>query len=663
MKKYLPLLLIIISVLNNSEILAQTTSQKVTVQLYASVQESPAKITLKWPAETGITGYDIYKKTKDAGTWGSVYAHIAGADSFYVDNNVTSGQSFEYSISKIVGTTATSVGYIYAGINVPEVDQKGTIILLVDNNYTTTLKSEIRQLEMDIIGDGWQIISHNISRTQSVVSIRNTIISDYNSNPNAKAVFLLGRIPVPYSGILSIPPDGHVVGSGNHTGAWPSDAYYSEINGSWSDMDVDTTGYRTENQNRIGDGKWDQNIISSYVELQIGRVDLYNMSGFSPNDTFLIKQYLQKDHDFKTGKITAAARGLIDDNFTGLNLTAQAWRGFSNMFGPKNINSTGDYFTVMHDSSYLWSCGAGAGSFNSCSGIGTSTNFIQDSLKNIFTMLTGSFFGDWDNSNNLLRSPLASKGTTLVSFWGGIPQWHLQHMALGENIGYSTKITMNNDYLYFSGNFNYATREIHIALMGDPTLRMHVVKPATNLIATPISGNTKYSLNWQASNDNVLGYNIYRANSLNGQFTKINSVLITATSFTDNSPLTGKNTYMVRAVKLETSASGTYYNMSIGAFDANTINSINEPLIAEFDLNLYPNPNHGKFNISIKTLKNTDLNCEIINPLGEVIYNDHYSIPTGSASESINLGNIQKGLYILRITGKDSYITKQLIIQ
>jgi len=555
------------------------------------------------------------------------------------------------------------LGYIWAGISVPEVDQKGTIILLVDNNYVQSLNPEIKQLELDMIGDGWQIIRHNISRTQSVVSVRNIIINDYNTNQNVTAAFLLGRIPVPYSGLLSLPPDGHVVGSGNHTGAWPADAYYADINGSWTDWGEDTTGYRVENQNRIGDGKWDQNMIASHVELQVGRVDLFNMPGFSPNDTLLVKKYLQKDHNFKIGNITAIPRGLIDDNFTSLNLTAQAWRGFSNMFGPQKINSTGDYFTVMHDSSYLWSCGAGAGSFNSCSGIGNSSNFMQDSLKNIFTMLTGSFFGDWDNTDNLLRSPLASKGTTLVSFWGGIPQWHIQHMALGENIGYCTKLTMNNDVIYFTGNFNNATREIHIALMGDPTLRMHVVKPATNLIATPISGNTKYSLNWQASNDNVLGYNIYRAGTLYGQFSKINTGLISGTSFTDNSPLTGKNVYMVRAVKLETSASGTYFNMSIGILDANTINSVNEPVMANTGLNLYPNPNHGKFNISIQTNNNEDLNCEVINSLGKVIYSDHYLISNGSANETIDLGKIEKGMYILKITGKNTLMTKQLIIQ
>ena len=667
MKKNLPLLLIIVFLLSvNAKLTAQTTSKILTVQVYASVKESPAAITLKWPAEKGITNYKIYRKTKEVEAWGSVYATIAGTDSSYTDNNVALGQNFEYAIYKYIGTTLTSLGYIWAGIAVPEIDQKGILILLVDSNYVPSLNFEIKQLELDIIGDGWQIIRHDVSRTESATAIRNMIKTDYNTHTNVKALFLLGRITVPYSGLLSTPPDGHVVGSGNHTGAWPADAYYADLNGNWSDKFTDTTGYRTANQNRPGDGKFDQNMIPSSVELQVGRVDLYNMPYFSVNDTLLVKKYLIKDHNFKIGNITATPRGLIADNFAGLNLTAQAWRGFAGMFGPDKINAKVDYFTTLHDSSYLWSCGAGAGSFTSCSGIGTSTNFAQDSLRNIFTMLTGSFFGDWDNTDNLLRAPLASKGITLASFWGGIPQWHIHHLALGENLGYSTKLTMNNDVLYFTGNFNNATREIHIALMGDPTLRMHVVKPASNLIVTPISANNSMSLNWQASTDNVLGYNIYRASSINSQFTKINSSVVGTASFIDLLPLVGNNVYMVRAVKLETSASGSYYNMSIGTFDADATKlymSTNEALVANIDFKIFPNPNHGTFNISIETSNNADLNCEVINPLGKIVYSDRYPVSSGYSSKAIDLGQIEKGMYIVKLSGKNTFIVKQLIVQ
>jgi hypothetical protein len=609
--------------------------------------------------------YEIYRKTKESQTWSSVYATVPGTDSSYTDVNVTDGQSFEYYVLKFkTSTSVSALGYIWAGINFPESHNKGTIILLVDKAYIPALDNDIRQLELDMIGDGWQIIRHNVSRTDTVASIRKMIKNDYTSNQGVTAVFLLGRIPVPYSGLLSIPPDGHVVGSGNHTGAWPADAYYAELNGSWTDWGTDTTGNRKANWNLPGDGKPDQNMIASSVELQIGRVDMFNMPAFSANDTLLMKRYLDKNHKFKMGNTYAAPRGLIDDNFTSLNLTAQAWRGFASMFGPENIHADKDYFPTLRDSSYLWSCGAGAGSYTSCNGIGNSTNFVQDSLRNVFTMLTGSFFGDWDNANNLLRAPLASKGITLASFWGGIPQWHIHHMALGENLGFCTKLTMNNDVIYYTGNFNLSTREIHIALMGDPTLRMHVVKPVSNVKTTAISGNTQVNITWQASTDNVVGYNIYRARTLNGQFSKINDSWITTTSYTDTFPWDGTNVYHIRAVKLETSASGSYYNMSIGVLDSTqAVNTaINDMIAGNINLNIYPNPSQGRFSLTIESSRPADLNCEIINSLGKTIYSDHYQV-SGAVTRVIDLGSVEKGIYIIKVSGKNTNVVKQLIIQ
>src|SRR5437879_6301910 len=98
--------------------------------------------------------------------------------------------------------------------------------------------------------------------------------------------------------------------------------------------------------------------------------------------------------------------------------------------------------------------------------------------------------------------------------------------------------------------------------MGDPTLRMDVVAPPSGITATTNSGAV--TLNWGASGDSVLGYHVYSAGA-NGSFARLTATPITATTYRDSSGSSGAN-YMVRAVKLETSSSGTYYNPSIGAF-------------------------------------------------------------------------------------------------
>jgi len=136
-------------------------------------------------------------------------------------------------------------------------------------------------------------------------------------------------------------------------------------------------------------------------------------------------------------------------------------------------------------------------------------------------------------------------------------------MGLGEPIGYSTRLTMNNSTLYQSYS-NTFTRAIYIALMGDPTLRMDAVAPASGLVAS--AGPNTANLSWFASPDNVLGYHVYRATSSAGPFSRVTSSLLQGTSFSDTGIPPNTYTYMVRAVKLQSTPSGSYYNPSEGIF-------------------------------------------------------------------------------------------------
>src|SRR5690606_22255701 len=125
-------------------------------------------------------------------------------------------------------------------------------------------------------------------------------------------------------------------------------------------------------------------------------------------------------------------RALIDDNFPSMaeGFSASGWMSFSPLCHPDSIVTT-DYRTTMASESHLWSYGCGAGSYTSCNGIGNSSNFATDSLLSVFTMLFGSYFGDWDSpSNNFLRMPLGN-GTTLANCWSGRPFWFFHHMAMG----------------------------------------------------------------------------------------------------------------------------------------------------------------------------------------------------------------------------------------
>src|SRR5204863_10139468 len=118
---------------------------------------------------------------------------------------------------------------------------------------------------------------------------------------------------------------------------------------------------------------------------------------------------------------------------------------------------------------------------------------------------------------------------------------------------------------------------ISMPLMGNPTSRMDAVGPPANLVATAANGST-VNLNWTASTDTALGYHLYRSQSPLGPFTRINGSMITGTSTSDTGVSPGTYTYMVRAIKLQTTPSGTYYNPSQGIFTGITLPLVVPPI-------------------------------------------------------------------------------------
>lgn len=556
----------LVCLLVQTRISAETDPKFYAVMVSAEVQTSPAKITLKWNSDGNATGYEISRR--NGNSWSSV-GSVGGSTTSWTDSNVSVGGAYEYRIIK--GTTVgyRGTGYLYAGINAPLKEARGKVILMVDNTLAGGLSGELKRLEWDLAGDGWTVLRHDVSRSDNVGNIKNIIKSDYYSDPsNVKAVFLFGHIPVPYSGNFN--PDGHP----DHQGAWPADVYYGDMDGNWSDSSVNNSGAeRPNNKNVPGDGKFDQSDMPSDAEIAVGRVDLSNMTCYANktparSELDLMRAYLQKDHDFRHRVFTVARRGVVCDNFgerSGEAFASSGWRNFGSFFGAENVSAVGgwQYFPTVGSQDYLWSYGTGGGSWYTCDGVGSSDDFARTPIKSVFTMFLGSYFGDWDNESNFLRAALGS-GYCLTTSWAGRPHWFYHHMGLGETIGYSTIISQNNRSGGLYESVNYGSHQVHASLLGDPTLRMHPVIPVNNLRGN-VSGSS-ITLTWGASTDSdIQGYLVYRGSGPGGTFTKLTSSPITSTSFTD-SAYSANATYMVRAVKLERSGSGTYYNPSQGVF-------------------------------------------------------------------------------------------------
>jgi hypothetical protein len=573
MQRFLLSLLLLITVACAA---AQTLSQRASVQLSATAQASPPRITLSWNALSSTTSITIFRKLKTASSWGTAIATPAAAELSWQDNGVTVGTAYEYRVVR-VSNGVTGQGYIAAGIQVQPPDFRGRIILVVDNTLAAALSQELQQLERDLRADGWGVIRSDVSPSATVPSVRAIIQGHYNSDPaNVKAVYLIGRVPVPYSG--NVNPDGH----SEHLGAWPCDGYYGELNGNWTDASVNSTGaQRVENRNIPGDGKFDQSNFPSDLELQVGRVDLANMPAFPLSATELLRAYLNRAHDFKVKGWEPQARALMFDNlqWTNYPLAASGWRSMAALVGSGNITAANQNGTPFHQlvngQSYLWTYSSGAGgqamdagvlTFNGATNVGTTQNLASTSMGGVFNLSFGSYFGDWDNRNNFLRAYIAG-GAGLVSCWSAIPGFYFHHMGMGDPIGYSALLTMNNSSLYMPlhDGWQGSIGRTHIALMGDPSLRMKMVAPPGNLVVSNSNGAAAFT--WTASPEPQLeGYHLYEF-AADGSISRLTNAPVTGTAYSNAAiPFVAGREYMVRAVKLEVSNTGSYFNLSLGAF-------------------------------------------------------------------------------------------------
>ncbi|TAL68850.1 MAG: T9SS type A sorting domain-containing protein [Bacteroidetes bacterium] len=659
-----------------------------------SKTETPS-IKINWKTAGYSKEYHVYRKVKESNYWGNEIAILDSTKTSFIDNNVTVGDGYEYQVLaysiKLEGKDTLkyfAAGYIYAGIEVKPIESYGTVLLIVESNLQFYFQNKIDRLKDDLLTEGWNVNIQYVTRSDSnnnvsPTVVRNIIKQEYAKDKSINTVFLFGRVPVPYTGNFG--PDAH----DNHQGAWPADVYYGILDDTyWTDsyVNTDSNGVlkpsRNENRNIPGDGKFDQTYIrEGDVVLRIGRVDFYNMPAFKKTEEDLLGEYLDKDHLYRSGEMSYVMRSLVDINFQpsysaanegGLEMGfgASGWRNFAPFFGMDSIKNV-DWFTNLKTDNYLWAYGCGAGWYTSADKIGNTTNFADTNQKKaIFTMLFGSYFGDWDSQNNFLRAGLCSSPSILTCAWAGRPQWYLHHMALGLPIGYSTMLSQNNGQTYIPNIcytprykngvvYTYGNLMAHVALMGDPTLRMYMgtVSPAKNLSVIQPAGE-HVEISWEKSdNQGEYLYNVYLSSSKDGPFTKINEVLLSDTSFTDPEIRDGIVYYMVRDFKVQNTMSGSFYNSGIGVMKSIQATDVNETVTFINSLTLSPNPATTNVNIELSLEKNAAVSLDIYDVNGNRVINlCSRNLAIGTHSFAWNMLNhnnlkVSPGVYFVKLTG------------
>ena len=508
-----------------------------------------------------------------ADTW-QILATVPGVTSTFTDNTTEAGVAYEYQVYRapryLAGDAIDEAGGYWAtGVEAPLAFQNspGIALLVVAETLTPSLNGELQRLEMDLVGDGWTVVRHDVPRHDNVNSgkaeaLRAWVQAEYAKNPTVQhALLLVGRVPYVLSGWDA--PDGH------DRVPHATDLFYADVDGYWTD-----TVNRDSSGNPAGDGKYDNSHVPSNVpgmsiysrnaanriEMWVGRVDLAGMGGFPQGEVELTRNYLAKHHAYRQVLYTHPTRSYWD------NLAYD--RSPAERYGAVNISGLGnttksEHLTGGSESPALWGI-----DFSDWNG----SNYDRYDIKSVFSINFGSHKQKWHQNNNAMRAMLAQPWYVLTCGWGVRPNWYIHHMAMGRPIGYSHFRVANNGYndaiiLDYTEHDDYSNQyrnAVWINLMGDPTLRAFVPEPPANL--TAVAGTGEVNLSWTASPaDNVDGYRVYRSVDRLGPYTEINpDSLVAGTTFVDDSPVNNAF-YMVRAQRLEDVNAGSFVNLSQGA--------------------------------------------------------------------------------------------------
>jgi hypothetical protein len=508
-------------------------------------------VVLEWPA-AAAAGCRVMRRRPGDGPW-AVLADKVSA-STYRDPAVRSGELYEYGV--VAAGEEPVTDYFWTGQEVALRDRRGTALLVVERTQGALLQPEIRRLMLDLAGDGWQVRRLDVDATQAPAEVRRWIRTEYDRAPaEVNTVLLLGHVPVPYAG--SVCPDGHP----DHAGAWPADVYYGAMEGAWTDTAAGS-GRNGTQRNERGDGRLDQAVIPGRVQLAVGRVDFAILPLFPDGETTLLRRYLDRDHAYRQARLSVAACGFVHDGFFGQpeRFAYSGWQNFTTLLPPEQVRNVAWPNVKPGMNLFFSACGPGA--HTSMKGFGDTAALVKTPVEAVFALMFGSYFGDWNTTNNFLRAVIAHEQGALTCGWAGRPHWYLHAMGMGETIGDAARRTQNND----GGDYQPAgafARGIHIALLGDPTLRLHPVPPPGELRVHTVERGVR--LSWTPAPRKVLGYHVYRSRDEFGAYERITQVPLAELTLLDPAG-TAAHHYQIRAVVLQETTTGSYYNASQGVF-------------------------------------------------------------------------------------------------
>lgn len=609
--------------------------------------------------------------------WVLVATNLPAGTNQWIDLDVSIGEVWEYQIRRqntwsFNSQNYDAIGYTVGSLLADKSNYNGQVILLVAENIATGLPILYERLKKEFTGEGWFVNELIVPKANSwnsgdtVVGIRNQIINIYNnapSNDKPKLLFILGHVPMPRSGsTLATAPDAH----DQNKGARGCDAYYADIDGVFTDTATFNPGGLQTSlaENYPGDFKWDQDFFPSNIEMAFGRVDFEDIDDLNLSELEMMEIYLNKlshyknvENGFDMGVKNGFYAGFNNSNdgsFRILPNISKSENVYENTVGtphPQWVQNNGPFKIYMQNRE-----------------VPDITEWETYGMDAAVFSSDQSYWGYNDVPQNnwvygRIRALIASNTKCVVALWTTTGANIFHQACSGAPLGLALKEIMNHNTL--NNNVEKPPQEwdteawwnrTHFAYIGDPSLRLYQVKPASNLSITNI--NNQATLSWIASPDtNVIGYHVYKSTSEFGIYNRINSIPIQNLSFIDNN-YQQNDWYMLRAVKIEESGCGKFINPSIGIFTQGNFILSDNSILEQQNLMVFPIPTDNRLEIEadfqIKSLTITSTDGRIMLYRQDINQNRFL----------LDVSNLKTGIYLLKIINQNQeIITRKVVIE
>jgi parallel beta-helix repeat protein len=220
--------------------------------------------------------------------------------------------------------------FVFESGNPP--NSESEIYVLVSPNIYSSISAFMTKFVSDL-----QVCGYSVSVFalvwQNAASVRSLLQTGLAGG--LEGAILVGNIPTVWYEMDNPSPWGHE--------EFPIDLYYMDLNGNWTDTDVD--------------GKLDGHTGNVQPEIWVARIDASSITGA---ETQFVNNYFSKDHSYRLGNVTALRRALVyvDDDWAGsadyYNSNVQQVYSNTVLIKDNAITNATDYKNRLKSESYEW---------------------------------------------------------------------------------------------------------------------------------------------------------------------------------------------------------------------------------------------------------------------------------------------------------------------